>query len=176
MPSKIPARGALPGRYLKQAERSIIRRSPAGAPGDGARWHIGLIRSMLPVRHSIWPPACLTGDPAAGTKILGEHSEREQLDGLSDIEVLRRSARQLCIATILACDEFQASASTLVAENPAEAAQLLKALCGALPAAVAAFGEALKSREHPRPQDNNGTISIDPLLDLRKRFEAGSKK
>jgi hypothetical protein len=118
----------------------------------------------------------LTGDPAAGTKILGEHSEREQLDGLSDIEVLRRSARQLCIATILACDEFQASASTLVAENPAEAAQLLKALCGALPAAVAAFGEALKSREHPRPQDNNGTISIDPLLDLRKRFEAGSKK
>src|SRR5277367_5470046 len=49
----------------------------------------------------------LTGDPAAGTKILGEHPEREQLGGLSDSEVLRRSARELCISTILACEEFQ---------------------------------------------------------------------
>ena len=85
----------------------------------------------------------LTGDPAGGTKILEEHPEREQLDGLSDSEVLRRSARELCISTILACDKFQECASTLVVENPAEVAQLLKALCGALPAAAAAFGEAL---------------------------------
>src|SRR5271167_1595809 len=75
----------------------------------------------------------LTGDPAAGTKILGEHPEREQLGGLSDSEVLRRSARELCISTILACEEFQERASTLVKESPAEAALLLKALCGALP-------------------------------------------
>jgi hypothetical protein len=118
----------------------------------------------------------LTGDPAAGTAILEKRPEREQLDGLSDSDVLRRSARQLCIATILACDKFQESASTLVAENPAEAALLLKALCGALPAAVAAFGEALKSREHPKRQDNDGTTSDDPLLDMLKRFEAASKE
>jgi hypothetical protein len=61
----------------------------------------------------------LTGDPAAGTAILEKRPEREQLDGLSDSEVLRRSARQLCIATILVCNEFQECASTLVAENPA---------------------------------------------------------
>jgi hypothetical protein len=53
---------------------------------------------------------------------------------------------------------------------------LLKALCGALPAAVAAFGEALKSRERPRPQDNNGATPSNPLLDRLGRFEAASKK
>ena len=94
---------------------------------------------------------------------------------MSDREVLRRSARELCIAAILVCHEFQECASTLVVENPAEVALLLKALCGALPAAVAAYGEALKSREHPRPQDNDATTSSNPLLDLVKRFEATSK-
>jgi hypothetical protein len=118
----------------------------------------------------------LTGDPSAGTEILEGRPEREQLDGLSDSEVLRRSARQLCIATILTCDAFQKSGSTLVAESPAEAAQLLKALCGALPAAVAAFGEALKSREHPRRQDNDGATPNNPLLDRLRRIEAASKK
>jgi hypothetical protein len=67
-----------------------------------------------------------------------------------------RSARELCIASILVCNEFQECASTLVAENPAEAAMLLKALCDAVPAATAAYGEALKSREQPRLQDNDG--------------------
>jgi hypothetical protein len=118
----------------------------------------------------------LTGDPAAGTKILEGHHEREQLDGLSDREVLRRSARELCISTIFACDQFQECPSSLVAENPAEAALLLKAICRAVPAATAAYGEALKSREHPRPQDNVGATSEDPVVDLLKRFEAASTK
>src|SRR5262249_27311610 len=73
----------------------------------------------------------LTGNPAAGMKLLEGRPEREQLDGLSDREVLRRSARELCISAILVCNEFQECASTLVAENPAEVALLLKALCGA---------------------------------------------
>jgi hypothetical protein len=118
----------------------------------------------------------LTGDPAAGPKPLEAHPERKHLDGLSDSEVLRRSARQLCIATILACDEFQERGSTLVAESPAEAAQLLKAICGAVPAAVAAYGEALKSEEHSRRLDKEGTASNDPLVDLLKRLEASAKK
>jgi hypothetical protein len=62
-----------------------------------------------------------------------------------------------------------------MAEKPAEVAQLLKALCGGLPAAVAAFGEALKSKERPRPQDDDGTTSEDPLQELIKRFEVASK-
>jgi hypothetical protein len=118
----------------------------------------------------------LTGDPSAGTEIIEKRLEREELDGSSDSEVLRKSARQLCIATILACDAFQESASTLVAENPAEVAQLLKALCGALPAAVAAYGEALKARKRPRPQDNDVETSEDPLLDVVKRFDSAAKK
>ena len=118
----------------------------------------------------------LTGGPSAGTEILEGRPEREQLDGLSDSEVLRKSARQLCIAAILSCNAFQESGSTLVAKNPAEAARLLKAICGAVPAAVAAYGEALKSREQPRPQDNNGPTSNDPLLDILKRFESAPKK
>jgi hypothetical protein len=116
----------------------------------------------------------LTGDPAAGS--FEEHPEGQQLDGLSDSEVLRRSARELCISSILACNEFQECAPTLVAERPGEAALLLKALCRAVPAAAAAYGEALKSKEHPRPPDNDGTTSNDPLLDLLKRFEEVSKK
>ena len=39
----------------------------------------------------------LTGDPAAGPKLLEAHPEREHLDALSDSEVLRRSARQLSV-------------------------------------------------------------------------------
>jgi hypothetical protein len=117
----------------------------------------------------------LTGDPAAGTAILEKRPEREQLDGLSDSEVLRKSGRQLCISTILTCDAFQESGSTLVAENPAEAARLLKALCGALPAAVAAYGEALRSEEHSRRLDKEGTASNDPLVDLLKRLEAAGR-
>jgi hypothetical protein len=118
----------------------------------------------------------LTGNPAAGTKVLEELSEREQLDGLPDTEVLRRSARELCISTILVCNQFQECAPTLIPENPAEAALLLKALCRAVPAAAAAYGEALMASGHPRSQDNDGTTSNDPLLDLLKRFEATSKK
>jgi hypothetical protein len=93
----------------------------------------------------------LTGDPAAGMKFFDDHPGREQLDGLSDSEVLRRSARELCIVGILACDEFQLCASKLVSENPAEAALLLKALSRAVPAAAVAYREALMSREQPRP-------------------------
>jgi hypothetical protein len=112
------------------------------------------IRSITPREaKAVWD----SGNPTAGTEILEKRPERDQLDELPDSEILRRSARQLCIATILACNEFQECASTLVAENPAEAAQLLKALYGAVPAAVAAYGEALKSRDHPRPQDNEAT-------------------
>jgi hypothetical protein len=61
------------------------------------------------------------------------------------VPVLRRSARQLCIASILICDEFQERAARLVVKNPAETAMLLKVFCGAVPAATAAHGEALKS-------------------------------
>jgi hypothetical protein len=118
----------------------------------------------------------LTGDPGVGTKILERRPEREQLDGLSDSEVLRRSARELCISTILACCAFQECTSALVAENPAEVGLLLKSLCRAVPAAAEAYSEALKSRDHPRRRDNEGTPSKDPLVDLLKRSEAASKK
>jgi hypothetical protein len=149
-----------------------------------ARWYA---QGWRPVAHRPHPleaahqaldvaAGVLTGDPAAGAAILEKRPEREQLDGLSDSEVLRRSARQLCIASILVCHQFQECAPTLIPENPAEAAVLLKALCGAVPAAAAAYGEALMSRDHPRSQDNDGTTSKDPLLDLLKRFEATSKK
>jgi hypothetical protein len=98
----------------------------------------------------------LTGDPAAGTKILELRPEREQLDGLSDGEVLTRSARELCISTILGCRAFQECASRLVAKKPAEVGLLLKALCRAVPAAAAAYSEALKLRDQPRRQNNEG--------------------
>jgi hypothetical protein len=164
-------------RALSQSGRRVHHSTIARWYAQGWRAVAHRPHSVVAARQALDVAAgILTGDPSAGTEILEGRPEREQLDGLSDSEVLRRSARELCISTILACDEFQERASTLVPESPAEAAQLLKPLCGALPAAVAAFGEALKSREHPRPQDNDGTTSKDPLVDLFKRFEAASKK
>jgi hypothetical protein len=164
-------------RAMSQAGRKIHHATVSRWAAQGWR-SVAHRPHPLDAAHQVLDIAAgiLTGDPAAGTAILEKRPEREQLHGLSDSEILRKSARQLCTATILTCDAFQESGSTLVAENPAEAAQLLKALCGAVPAAAAAYREALLSRDHPRSQDNDGTTSKDPLLDLLKRFEATSKK
>jgi hypothetical protein len=118
-------------RWYAQGWRPVADRPH---PIEGARHALDLAASVL------------TGDPAAGMKFFEDHPGREQLDGLSDSELLIRSIRELCIATILACDEFQLCASKLVPENPAEAAQLLKAIGRVFPAAVAAYGEFLKMR------------------------------
>jgi hypothetical protein len=126
-----------------------------------SRWHAG---GWRPVAHRPHPlegarhaldlaAGVLTGDPVAGMKFFEDHPGREQLDGLSDSEVLRRSARELCIVSILACDEFQRGASKLISENPAETAQLLKALGRSFPAAAAVLSESRKLREHPGPQE-----------------------
>jgi hypothetical protein len=148
-------------RWCAQGWRAVAR---GPHPLDAARRALDLAAGVL------------TNNPAAGTSILEKRPERDELDELPDSEVLRRSARQLCIASILACDEFQEPASTLVAENPAETALLLKALCRAVPAAAAAYGEALKSSKHPRPQDNDGTPCNNPLLAPLKLFESAAKK
>jgi hypothetical protein len=148
-------------RWAARGWRSVAHRPH---PLDAARQFLDIAAGIL------------TGGPSAGTEILEKRPEREELDGLSDTQVLRRSARELCISTILVCDQFQKCASTLVAGNPAEAAQLLKALCGAVPAAVAGYGEALESEEHSRRQANDSMTSNDPLLDILKRLEAASKK
>jgi hypothetical protein len=165
-------------RALSQSGRRVHHSTIARWYGRGWRAVAHRPHPVVAARQALDIAAgILTGDPSGGTELLEQRPEREEFDGLSDSEVLRRSARQLCIVSILACHQFQESAPTLIAERPGgKAALLLKALCGALPAAVAAFGEALKSRQHPRPQDNDGTTSNDPLLDLLKRFEAASKK
>jgi hypothetical protein len=120
-----------------------------------SRWYAGGWRPVVHqphplegARHALDLAAgVLTGDPAAGMKMFDDHPGREQLDALSDSEILRRSARELCIATILACEEFQECGSAIVSETPAEAGLLLKALCRAVPAATAAYGEALRARK-----------------------------
>ena len=136
-------------RWAAQGWRPVAYRPH---PVDAARQALDLAAGVL------------TGDPLAGTEILEGRPEREHLHGLSDSEVLRKSARQLCISTILVCNKFQECGSTLIAENPAEAAVLLRALCGALPAAVAAFGEALNSRSI---RDRRMTTAPPPKIRCR---------
>jgi hypothetical protein len=154
-------------KALSQAGRRVHHSSVA-------RWYN---QGWRPVAHRTHPleaarqaldlaVGVLTGDPAAGTKILEKRPEREQLDGLSDSDVLGRSARELCISTILACHAFQECASTLVAENPAEVGLLLKALCRAVPAAAAAYSEGLKLRDQPSCEGRRGGLS--PLLGAAK--------
>ena len=90
----------------------------------------------------------LTGDPTAGPEILVKQAEeREKLEGLTDRELLRRAAREVCITNILVSQELQRHLSTLVAEKTIETAALVRALWGAVDAASTAFGEVLAMRD-----------------------------
>ena len=90
----------------------------------------------------------LTGDPTAGPEVLVKQAEeREKLEGLTDRELLRGAARELCITNILLAQELQRHLSMLVAEKTIETAVLVRALPCAVDAAAAAFGEVLKMRD-----------------------------
>jgi hypothetical protein len=90
----------------------------------------------------------LTGDPGRGAEFLEREAKaREELDGLTDRELLRRATRELCITQILVSKEFQRHLHTVLPERMAEVGVLLKALSGAVYAAAAAYGQVYASQE-----------------------------
>jgi hypothetical protein len=84
----------------------------------------------------------LTGDPALGAEIFVRQSKAgDQLGGLSDVELLRRSARELLILQIVLCKVLDSRSVFLVQEKPAETGVLLRALANATRAGSLAICE-----------------------------------
>jgi hypothetical protein len=114
----------------------------------------------------------LTGDAAAGAEVLERRAEdREQLEGLTDRELLRRAARELCVINILVSQELQRHLSTLVAEQPMETGVLVQALTQAVDAAGPAFYKRLMHGLH----SVNGRPD-DPMIEVLKKFEEALKR
>jgi hypothetical protein len=79
----------------------------------------------------------LTGDPVAGLKVLtGEDSSQQELEGLSNRELLREASREMLIAIRLVSHVLPSQLPYLFATKTMETATLLNALTGGLRAAV----------------------------------------
>jgi hypothetical protein len=84
----------------------------------------------------------LTGDPTTTIEDLLRNSpDREQLEELSDAELLRKAAREVLIAVCLAARALMLK-PTLVLTKPAEVGVLMRALAECYRAATVAFGHA----------------------------------
>jgi hypothetical protein len=85
----------------------------------------------------------LTGDPAMGADgFVRSSNAREQLGGLSDGELVRRSARDLLILQIVLCKVLASRGAFLLPDKPTETGVLLRALANAHRAALLAFSPA----------------------------------
>jgi hypothetical protein len=79
----------------------------------------------------------LTGDPVAGLKALSDEDGRQQeLDGLSDRELLRTASREMLIAIGLVSDALRSQLPLLVQTKAMETATLLNGLTAGIRAAV----------------------------------------
>jgi hypothetical protein len=79
----------------------------------------------------------LTGDPVAGLKALnGEDGAQQQLEGLSDRELLKQASREMLIAIHLVSQVLPSQLPPLMATKTMETATLLNALNAGLRAAV----------------------------------------
>jgi hypothetical protein len=79
----------------------------------------------------------LTGDPVAGLKVLSNDDGRQQeVEGLSDRELLRSASRDTLIAISLVCHVLRSQLPHLIVTKTTETATLLNALNAVLRAAV----------------------------------------
>jgi len=84
----------------------------------------------------------LTGDPVAGVEVLGgEDGRQQELQGLSDRELLTTASRELLVAISLVCHVLRSQLPHLVATKTMETATLLNALNAGLKAAVDSLEE-----------------------------------
>jgi hypothetical protein len=110
-----------------------------------ARWRA---EDWRPVAHGLHPleaarqrldmaAGVLTGDPVAGLKALNaENGTQQQLEGLSDRELLREASREMLIAIRLVSGVLPSQLPHLMATKTMETATLLNALNAGLRAAV----------------------------------------
>lgn len=84
----------------------------------------------------------LTGDPVAGLKALNaENGTQQQLEGLSDRDLLRKASREMLIAVRLVSHVLPSQLPQLMATKTMETATLLNALTAGLRAAVDGLGQ-----------------------------------
>jgi hypothetical protein len=85
----------------------------------------------------------LTGDLPLGADTLVRQSEADdQLGSLDDVELLRRSSRELLIRQIGLCEIMTSRGVLLIQEKPGETGVLLKALAHATRVAARALSDA----------------------------------
>jgi hypothetical protein len=79
----------------------------------------------------------LTGDPVAGLKALSDEDDRQQeLEGLSNRDLLRKASREMLIAVRLVSHVLPSQLPQLMATKTMETATLLNALTAGLRAAA----------------------------------------
>jgi hypothetical protein len=89
----------------------------------------------------------LTGDPMSTAKaFVQEAPEREQIEGLSDGQLLRRAARELLVAVCVIAKVIANRAASIT--KPAELGSLMRALGDCFQAAHAALGQFGLSQPH----------------------------
>jgi hypothetical protein len=118
-----------------------------------ARWRA---QDWRPVAHGLHPleaarqaldmaAGLLTGDPVVGLTFLSDEDGRQQeLEGLSDRELLRKASREMLIAISLVSDVLRSQLPHLMATKTTETATLLNALNAGLRAA----GDGLEQLHH----------------------------
>jgi hypothetical protein len=95
----------------------------------------------------------VTGDPASTIEDLLRNSpDREQLEELSDAELLRKAAREVLIAVCVVAHAMMRRAN-LVLTQPAEVGVLMRALAECYRAATVAFGHARNMPGQPGASD-----------------------
>jgi hypothetical protein len=85
----------------------------------------------------------VTGDLSLGADTLVRQSEAgDQLGSLNDVELLRRSSRELLIRQIVLCEIMTSRGVLLIRDKPGETGELLKALAHATRAAARGLSPA----------------------------------
>jgi hypothetical protein len=99
----------------------------------------------------------VTGDPTTTIEdLLRDSRDREQLEELSDAELLRKAAREVLIAVCVIANAMMCQASLFVTK-PAEVGALMRALAECYRAATVAFGQARNMPAQP------GAADAEPL-------------
>jgi hypothetical protein len=113
----------------------------------------------------------LTGDPVAGLKVLSDEGGRQQeLEGLSDRELLRKASREVLIAIRLVSHVLPSQLPRLMATKITETATLLNAVNAGLGAAV----DGLEQFHHLPEQACHATSPLGIMLDRLTEMSSAS--
>ena len=121
-----------------------------------ARWHA---KGWRPVAHCLHPleaarqaidvtAGVLTGDAVAGVEaFVRQEGNQQQLEGMSDRELLTKASREMLVTIGLVCEVFRPQLLPLVATKQIETATLMNALVAAFKAARTTLNNSSRTRK-----------------------------